>query len=123
MNQNYTKEDDETIRTEWEAGTRIKEIAAMIGRSEGSTKNRARRLGMEKRKLGKNMQTNKAVGEPYRRPEERLIAYGIPKPLLDLGTFECHFQVDGMKEFCGANATRAYGYCREHGDICYRSSI
>ena len=116
----YKPEEDETIKIEWEKGTRVIDIAAMLGRSPGSIKNRSRRLGMEKRKIGKNMQTNKAVGEPYKRPQERFIAYGIPKPLMDLGTYDCHFQIEDKIEFCGARATRAYGYCPDHNACCYR---
>ncbi len=123
MNKAYTDQDDEIIKAEWEKGTRVVDIAAMMGRSQGSIKNRARRIGMEKRKLGKNMQTNKKSKEPYKRPAERLIAYGIPKPLLDLGTWECHFQIDGIKEFCAAPTNKPYGYCAEHRSICFRHTI
>lgn len=123
MNKTYTDQDDAIIKEHWIAGTFIKEIAALVGRSEGSLKGRIRRLGLERRKLGKNMQTNKKSKEPYKRPAERLIAYGIPKPLLDLGTWECHFQIDGIKEFCAAPTNKPYGYCAEHRSICFRHTI
>ena len=123
MSKPYTNQDDKIIKLEWNAGTHVKEISAMLCRSEGSIKGRIRRLGLERRKLGKNMQTNKKSKEPYKRPAERLIAYGIPKPLLDLGTWECHFQIDGIKEFCAAPTNKPYGYCAEHRSICFRHTI
>jgi len=121
MNKTYSEQEDQIIKTEWEAGTRVIDIAAKLDRKPSSIKKRARRLNLEKRKLGKNMQTNKAVGEPYKRPPERLIAYGIPKPLIDLGTWECHFQIDEKIEFCGARTNKPYNYCEKHKNICYKS--
>lgn len=116
----YRPEEDSYIIAEWERGTRIADIAAALKRSDGSIKNRARRLGMEKRRLGANMQTNKEKAKPYKRPEAVFVAYGNPRPLLNVGTFECHFPIEGSNNFCGAAATRAYGYCRGHNKICYK---
>jgi hypothetical protein len=42
----YTVADMDALRTQWEAGARIREIAAALGRTEGSVTHQARRLGL-----------------------------------------------------------------------------
>jgi hypothetical protein len=42
----YTVAEMDALRTQWEAGARIREIAAALGRSEGSVIHQARRIGL-----------------------------------------------------------------------------
>jgi hypothetical protein len=62
----YTKQEDETLRTMFEAGDSYPDIADAIGRTIGSVQNRARRLGMAPPK------NSKAQNDRRRKTMQRL---------------------------------------------------
>lgn len=89
-------------------------IAEVLGRKVSAIETKIARLKLPR--------ANKKPAPPVERPTapkrhpHSSIAYGTPKPMLDLRERECRFFVDGQG-FCAAACEGPY--CTAHAKICY----
>jgi len=89
-------------------------IAEVLGRKLPAVQTKIARLKLPR--------ANKKPAPPIERPSapkrhpHSAIAYGTPKPMLDLREKECRFFVDGQG-FCAASCEGPY--CPAHAKICY----
>lgn len=116
----FTKEEDEILTREWATGTIAKDIGKLINRSVSSVRGRVGRLGLQQRTKGAWQIRTRTVREKIvGRPKDIYIAYGTPKPLLDVGRDECRFPIEGTNNYCCGDVTKG-AYCQAHFAVSRR---
>jgi len=122
----WTEAEDNALKEGFAGMLTMLEISMkMPGRSRIACQTRADRLGlkrarppMKRHSQRGEIKLKRTAPMSYNRPPEALIAYGIPKTMLELKERDCRWPVDG--KYCSAEKVKGFPYCPDHVRCAYQ---